>query len=667
VSTECFKLGGMSYRRDHPTSIVFMAGKARNSRHLVELLAVTVFALSLAGRLDAAEYYFSADGHDQNGDGSELQPWRTIGKCNSLDLEPGDHVYFRAGDVFSGSLFLDSDDSGTDSNGVLIAPIVLSSYGGNALDRAGIRSQPNREALLAYNNSGIELHNLEFFSGGSSSSNQASGIQFMLDENIGTGVSHFQHIRIDNVISRGFHRSGLSLYADDSAGFEDVEVTNSEFRDNQFAGIDISGGNWTDLVHRDVRIDAVTAHNNPGYAGCNPHCGHGIVLGQVDGAVIQNSVAHSNGLEAGKGNVGIWTWQSNDVTIERNTAYDNRSPNGGDGGGFDIDGGVTNSIVQYNVARNNSGAGFLLAQFGFAESMQHNVFRYNLSVNDGTDDYGAFTIWGQDSTSIAESTLFHNNTAVVDREVAPNSRGTVWFVNSNHDEINFVNNLFVALNGAAVVDGATTLDQAQFVNNAYWTGDEKIVVGGTAFTSIAEWATASQQEMLNGEVVGVELDSELAVDGEYRPVPPSALIDAGLDLDSPAWPLWFSGLGPSDLYGTPMPQWAQADVGAVEFVPLPGDYNKDNKVDASDYVVWRKSLDQVELGMVADGNRDGIIDGEDFDVWRANFGSTRPSGAGIAAAASTLSAIPEPPSFLLFIIALVGINPERRMRRLNPD
>ena len=343
---------------------------------------------------------------------------------------------------------------------------------------------------------------------------------------------------------------------------------------------------------------------------------------------------------------------------------DNRSPHGGDGGGFDIDGGVTNSIVQYNVAHNNSGAGFLLAQFSFAEPMQQNVFRYNLSVNDGADEYGAFTIWGQDSTSIAESALFHNNTAIVDREIAPNSRGAVWFVNSHHDDIDLINNLFVALNGAALVDGTTTLDQARFVNNAYWTDDAQLCWGEPSSPALRSGRPLRSKRLVDGEFVGMETDPRFAGEGNYRPMPPSALIDAGLPLDSAVWPVWFSGLGPSDVYGTSIPQGVQADIGAAEFVPLPGDYNSDGNVDAADYVVWRKSLDQAELALAADGNGDGEVNEEDYAVWRANFGRSLLSGASVAAAATTLPAIPEPSSFLLFVIALVGGNPARSKYRL---
>jgi hypothetical protein len=53
---------------------------------------------------------------------------------------------------------------------------------------------------------------------------------------------------------------------------------------------------------------------------------------------------------------------------------------------------------------------------------------------------------------------------------------------------------------------------------------------------------------------------------------------------------------------------------------LPADYNEDNQVDAADYVVWRKTLNQsVAHFSGADGDGDGVVDQDDHDVWRTNF------------------------------------------------
>src|SRR4029079_391163 len=137
--------------------------------------------------------------------------------------------------------------------------------------------------------------------------------------------------------------------------------------------------------------------------------------------------------------------------------------------------------------------------FSSADPMLHNVFRYNLSVNDGIDGYGAITVWGADSSSIAASAVFHNNTAVVDGSVAPASRGPVWFNDTHLSDNTFVNNSFVALNGAALIDGTTDSNKARFVNNDYWTGNGPVKISGSVFPSIAAWAATSQQETLSGQ------------------------------------------------------------------------------------------------------------------------------------------------------------------------
>jgi hypothetical protein len=67
---------------------------------------------------------------------------------------------------------------------------------------------------------------------------------------------------------------------------------------------------------------------------------------------------------------------------------------------------------------------------------------------------------------------------------------------------------------------------------------------------------------------------------------------------------------------------------------LPGDYNNDRKVDAADYVVWRKT---------------NINGAAGYNTWRTNFGRTAGSGSVLAGAA-----VPEPGTFVLLAAALVA-------------
>jgi fibronectin-binding autotransporter adhesin len=78
-----------------------------------------------------------------------------------------------------------------------------------------------------------------------------------------------------------------------------------------------------------------------------------------------------------------------------------------------------------------------------------------------------------------------------------------------------------------------------------------------------------------------------------------------------------------------------------------GDYNKNGIIDASDYILWRKTISQSGNALAADGNNNGIIDPADFTVWRNSYGAQAGSGAGTNVSAS----IPEPTSLLLFLVA----------------
>jgi uncharacterized protein YjbI with pentapeptide repeats len=73
---------------------------------------------------------------------------------------------------------------------------------------------------------------------------------------------------------------------------------------------------------------------------------------------------------------------------------------------------------------------------------------------------------------------------------------------------------------------------------------------------------------------------------------------------------------------------------------VPGDFNSDGKVDAADYIVWRKN-----------GSTQAA-----YDTWRTHFGETAGSGAGLPSA-EPLSAVPEPSTLLLLILAAASFCP----------
>jgi len=91
-----------------------------------------------------------------------------------------------------------------------------------------------------------------------------------------------------------------------------------------------------------------------------------------------------------------------------------------------------------------------------------------------------------------------------------------------------------------------------------------------------------------------------------------------------------------------------------------GDYNGNGVVDAADYIVWRKSLNQQGAGLAADSNGDGVVNTADYNFWRSRVGNVIGSGSGLG----TSTAIPEPTSAALLLVAgaLVAIMRKRPIR-----
>jgi hypothetical protein len=77
-----------------------------------------------------------------------------------------------------------------------------------------------------------------------------------------------------------------------------------------------------------------------------------------------------------------------------------------------------------------------------------------------------------------------------------------------------------------------------------------------------------------------------------------------------------------------------------------GDYNNDGKVDAADYVVWRKN--EGTNAVLANDPIGGTIGTGQYSQWRSHFGLSAGSGLG------GFAAVPEPAAVALLLVAVFG-------------
>lgn len=539
---------------------------------LSALLAAAL--LATAAHAAGTTYYVSTAGDDSNSGTSSSEAWRTVGKVNARNLQPGDRVLFAGGQVFPGTVNVNAGDAGTAAS-----PVVIGSYGdGRATIEAG-----TGKGVSVYNAGGVEVRDLRLIGAGYAAGNRGSGVEMYTD--LG-GATKLGHIRVQNVEASGFGDAGVLLGAypadGSKSGFRDIRLENVEAHDNADAGIESygyysgsPGGSATGWAHEDVYVGQSEVYENRGIPDKGNNSGSGIVLGDVNGAVVERSVAHHNGElnnHRGGGPVGIWAWESNDVTIQHNESYANRTGTI-DGGGFDLDGGVTNSVMQYNYSHDNAGAGYLLYQFSGARPFRENTVRYNISENDGRTNLGGIFAGG----GVTETDV-HNNTVFT----SPRPNGQTFAAKAEDTTgFRFLNNLFVTTGGTPLVEVSGGRSSLLFRGNGYWSSGGAFAIrqDGATYGSLDFWRAATGQERDGGVPTGLSVDPALTSPGNggtigdadrlgtlsaYKLMSESPLVDVAVDPAS-----WGLTPGPTDFYGTAVPQGAGHDVGAHELEGAP--------------------------------------------------------------------------------------------------
>jgi hypothetical protein len=444
----------------------------------------TLFALVLVVALApvpaaATDYYVSVSGADTNS-GTIASPWRTLARVTAATLGPGDRVLLRGGDAFASSLLLDERDAGSAA-----APVIITSYGVGTATIA----PASGTGIYVHNAGGVDISNLSIIG----RSGDASGISVYAD--LPGGVL-LERVHIDNVDVSGFDENGIDIGSwNGSTGFRDIRVTNTRVHGNGRTGLLVYAEQPN--VHRSVYIGQVTAYSNPGIVGSTTNTGSGIVLGGVNGGTIEDSSAYDNGANctASEGPVGIWAYDSTAVTIQRNESYRNRSGGAADGGGFDLDQNVSNSVVQNNWSHDNAGAGFLLAQ-GLANDLHTgNIVRDNRSENDGRQNgNGGIEIWGR-----VRNADIYGNTVIRSSAISPGSDLRIWnqgITDRLTAGVHVHNNVFQMDGGLPFVIVTTTalagVVDLRFYANTY-TGTGTWAWGTAVFTTDSAWLASGHE------------------------------------------------------------------------------------------------------------------------------------------------------------------------------
>jgi hypothetical protein len=96
-------------------------------------------------------------------------------------------------------------------------------------------------------------------------------------------------------------------------------------------------------------------------------------------------------------------------------------------------------------------------------------------------------------------------------------------------------------------------------------------------------------------------------------------------------------------------------------ISIAGDYDQSGRVDAADFILWRKTLGST-TDFAADGNRNFVVDNGDYDVWKRNFGAITAVGFAGGLASSASVAVPEPAAAVSVGLAILVWGTRRHLR-----
>jgi hypothetical protein len=449
-------------------------------------------------------YYVAVDdpgaSDDNNGlfasyQGGRDGPWRNMKHAAEV-METGDTVYVRKGTYReAGITFTHSGASGK--------PITLSAY-------------PGETVILDGSGEKEEMPGIMFAEGQSHYLIQGLTIRNMPWSGIATDdgtEKPYRDITIRECVLYDNGWSGIDLAAVDGFLVEDVESYG-----NAFYGLNISGSEDGILSATNGRVTGSRFHHHTGLEG------HGLAINQGYNIWVEGNIAFHNTIHG----FDVSDWPkfgalSHDITLDGNLSYENG------GAGFAINSDSHHVIFQRNIAWEN-GAGWAdrgtSSGFLCYEGCWQVTWLNNVAVRNSDAGFFIEPVLGVYGDPGEPRLIFHNNIAYQnglpgsDERPALVVQGEMWVLDITH-------------------------------NN--WGGslDPKALVVG--IFPVGDWGKVYSSEQINRGHFQID---NLSVDpgfqdldgGDYRLLPDSTMIDAGVDVGLP-----FCGDAP--------------DLGAVEWCP----------------------------------------------------------------------------------------------------